>query len=91
MQPNTTRTYLVGMLLNVKKLIEDLGGPSHVAGILGIERTTPYRWIKTNRLSGRVIANIKSAAPLFGRRIDIDGYFEEREHNENRRRARGRT
>jgi hypothetical protein len=59
--------------LNVRRLIEDVGGAKAASDATGAPRTAPYRWIKTGRFSVGVLERLKAAAP----HLDLDDYFEE--------------
>lgn len=59
--------------LNLKRLVEDLGGATEVARRLRHARTTPYGWIRRGAISSRTIEQIKECWPY----IDIDYYFED--------------
>jgi hypothetical protein len=63
---------------DIRRLINDLGGPAGVAAKLGIARTTPYRWLRSGHLSSRVIARLKEIAP----NLSIDSYFTETTPND---------
>lgn len=58
--------------MDVKRLIEDLGGPSKVAAALGKARTSPYRWIERNYITSRTLAQIKDHWP----KVNLDEYFD---------------
>ena len=55
---------------DVKKLIEDCGGVAEVAKATGKNRTQPYRWVKTNKVTTEILASIKCANP----EIDLNEY-----------------
>jgi len=59
--------------LNVRKLVDDLGGARAVASICGVARTAPYGWIKRGYLGSPAIESIKAARP----NLDLDYYFQE--------------
>jgi hypothetical protein len=61
------------MQLNVKKLVDDLGGPAHAAKLAGVVRTAPYGWIKRRYIGSRYLERIKTHRPS----LDLDCYFEE--------------
>ncbi len=61
-----------GVKLNVKKLVEDLGGARSAADLVGVPRTAPYRWIKTGRMSSESLAAVKKGRP----NLDLDYYFD---------------
>jgi hypothetical protein len=61
--------------LNVKRLVDDLGGAAGTALMVGVQRTAPYRWIKDQYLSSYAMERIKAARPD----IVLDDYFEEAE------------
>ncbi len=70
--------------LNIKRLIDDLGGASAVATIAGVVRTAPYGWIARDYVSSVVLEKIKSQKP----ELDLDLYFEHEDdydQNEARR------
>lgn len=56
---------------DVKRLIDDLGGPREVAEMTGKSRTAPYRWIEQGFINTKVLEDIKAAQP----HINIDSYF----------------
>lgn len=58
------------MIFDITKLVSDLGGPAAVAELVGVSRTTPYRWIKAGQVSTRVLARIRGATGK-----GFDGYF----------------
>lgn len=60
-------------VLNVARLINDLGGAAKVAAIAGVARTAPYGWIRRRYVSSQVLERIKEAAP----HLSLDAYFEE--------------
>jgi hypothetical protein len=66
------------MQLNVKKLIDDLGGPSRVAAMTGVVRTAPYGWVTRRYIGSRYLEKIKAACPS----LDLDAYFEENENGD---------
>ena len=59
--------------LNISALIDDLGGASAVAKMIGVVRTAPYGWVKRRYVSSQVLEKIKEQHP----EIDLDIYFEE--------------
>lgn len=61
------------VILNVARLIADLGGAARVAEIAGVARTAPYGWIRRRYVSSQVFERIKEAAP----NLNLDAYFEE--------------
>lgn len=71
--------------LNIQRLIDDLGGASSVAKLVGVVRTAPYGWVARQYVSSVVLEKIKSENP----ELDLDLYFEEDEdvQDETRRRA----
>lgn len=60
-------------VLNVARLINDLGGAAKVAAIAGVARTAPYGWIRRRYVSSQVLERIKEAEP----HLSLDAYFEE--------------
>jgi|GEM_PF-1890590 len=56
---------------DVAKLVADLGGPAYLARVIGVSRTTPYRWINRSYLSSPVMERIKDAFPT----LNLDPYF----------------
>jgi len=58
--------------LNIKRLIVDLGGVSNTSLMLGISRTTPYRWIAQGHMSSRILDQIKTKYP----KINLNKYYE---------------
>lgn len=63
------------LALDVRALIADLGGPANVYRIIGGGRCTPYRCMKTNRMSSSVLERIVNAQDAFGVVISLDRYF----------------
>ena len=51
--------------IDVSHLLNDLGGVAFVAKILGGSRTTPYRWLNQNKITGDGLAKIMVMAPTF--------------------------
>tara|TARA_B100000214_G_scaffold151771_1_gene108662 strand:- start:3563 stop:3790 length:228 start_codon:yes stop_codon:yes gene_type:complete len=67
--------------LNIKKLIDDMGGATKVAEIAGVQRTAPYGWIRQGHIRSTFLEKMTTAHPD----IKIDQYFEERgEHDERK-------
>ncbi len=60
-------------VLNVARLVNDLGGAAKVAAIAGVARTAPYGWIKRRYVGSQTLERIKDAVPD----LSIDAYFEE--------------
>lgn len=58
--------------LNVRRLIDDIGGAATAAQLAGVTRTAPYRWVKDGYLSSYVMEKFKAAHP----ELVIDDYFE---------------
>ena len=68
-------------VLNIQKLIDDVGGAAKVAEIVGVVRTAPYGWIDRNYISSTNLEKILSADP----NLKIDDYFElttEKQHEQ---------
>lgn len=59
--------------LNIQRLIDDLGGASSVAKLVGVVRTAPYGWVSRRYVSSVVLEKIKSENP----NLNLDRYFEE--------------
>ena len=57
--------------LDVARLIEDCGGPSHVAKLCKVVRTAPYGWAKRNFINSKMIEALVSAHP----RLNLNRYF----------------
>ncbi len=67
-------------VLNIQKLIEDVGGAAKVAEIVGVVRTAPYGWIDRNYISSTNLEKILSA----DLNLKLDDYFElttEKQHD----------
>ena len=60
-------------ILNIERLINDLGGASKVARQAGVIRTAPYGWIARGYVSSRNLEKLISKNP----KLFIDDYFEE--------------
>ena len=60
------------MTFNIQRLIDDCGGPAKLAEAIGVSRTSPYRWLKQDMLSSRVLVKIKGQYP----ELKIDDYIE---------------
>lgn len=58
--------------LNIRRLVDDLGGAAKVAAIVGVPRTAPYRWMRQGYIGSPALEKIKSEYP----NIDLDFYFE---------------
>ncbi len=69
------------MKLNIQKIVDDFGGASAVADIVGTPRTAPYGWIRRHYISSRVFEALKNHNP----QMKLDSYFE----NEKNRRGAG--
>jgi len=67
--------------LNIQRIIDDFGGASKVANLVGTVRTAPYGWVKRQYVSSRVLEQLKSINPA----LKIDKYFE----NEKSERSSG--
>lgn len=65
------------MELDIKRLIEDLGGARHLANNIGVGRTVPYGWVRRGSVSSNKLALIKRAYP----ELDLDTYFTVKEDN----------
>jgi hypothetical protein len=63
--------------LDVASLINDLGGPARVHGVIGGSRYTPYRCMKTGRISAATLERILSNQEAFGIEISLDRYTTE--------------
>ena len=59
--------------LNIKKLIEDMGGATKVAKIAGVQRTAPYGWIRQGHIRSTFLEKMTTAHP----HLKLDLYFEE--------------
>ena len=68
------------MDLNVARLVKDCGGAAAVAEICGVWRTAPYSWIKRRYISSRIVERLKAYDP----NLDIDGYFDGNQRQNNR-------
>ena len=67
-------------VLNIQKLINDVGGAAKVAEIVGVVRTAPYGWIDRNYISSTNLEKILSA----DLNLKLDDYFElttEKQHD----------
>ena len=71
------------MRLDIKLLIQELGGASLVAEICGIHRTAPYGWLRRDFVSSTNLAKIKTAHP----NLILDNFFRIENDDEDRRRA----
>lgn len=60
------------MVLNISRLINDLGGAAAVAKALNKHRTAPYGWIQRKKISSDILEMIKKNYP----EVKIDEYFE---------------
>jgi len=56
---------------DVSQFVDDLGGAAMAAEACQVSRTTPYRWLKTGRISSEVLARAVRSNPL----IDMNKYF----------------
>ena len=65
--------------MEIKRLVEDLGGAAEVSRELGLSRTTPYRWIDQNSMNSKVLEQILAVW-----NIDLMDYFEVEDLNENK-------
>jgi hypothetical protein len=63
----------MGVKLNVKKLVDKLGGEANTARLCGVARTAPYGWVVRNFVSSDNLAKIKAARP----EMDLDWFFED--------------
>lgn len=61
------------MILNISRLINDLGGAAVVAKALNKHRTAPYGWIQRKKISSDILELIKKHYP----EVKIDEYFEQ--------------
>ena len=52
-------------ILNVRRLIDELGGPSTVASILGCSRGSPYIWQRRGWINTKVLSDIVRHASAF--------------------------
>ena len=61
--------------LDLERLVEDCGGPTFVASVLGKSRTQPYRWIRAGRIwSDHLVALIDIYEELNEGPFDIARY-----------------
>jgi|TARA_R110000764_G_scaffold19334_1_gene50900 DNA-binding phage protein len=58
---------------NVSRLVQDCGGVSQVAELLGNTRTAPYRAMRTGYLGTPTLARLLEHYP----NLNINSYFEE--------------
>lgn len=62
----------MGLVFNVKRLVDDCGGVREVARIMGKTRTAPYRMMRTNYMGTNVLAKILETNPS----LNLNEYFE---------------
>lgn len=73
------------MKFNIARLVAHLGGAANTARICGVARTAPYGWIKRGYISQVVLERVKLHDPA----LDLDGFFEEDNSEDDARRSAG--
>ncbi len=58
--------------MEIRRLIDDLGGAAEVSSRLSLSRTTPYRWINNGMISSKVLDLIVAEWA-----VDLMDYFDE--------------
>lgn len=62
---------------DIHRLVEDLGGPSRIAAIIGCSRSLPYRWLNSGSMTTASACRLLEARKEFGIDFDLSDYFVE--------------